>query len=83
MSIQAELLSILVCPESRTPLTEASTERLSELNGRIAAGDVKTLGGKAVEEPLVAGLVREDGTRMYPIVDGIPVLLAEDAIPLV
>lgn len=64
-------------------MTEASTERLTQLNGRIAAGGVKTLTGKSVEEPLVGGLVREDETRIYPIVDGIPVLLVEDAIPLV
>jgi uncharacterized protein YbaR (Trm112 family) len=27
-------------------------------------------------------LVREDGTLLYPIVDDIPVLLTEEAIPL-
>jgi uncharacterized protein YbaR (Trm112 family) len=43
---------------------------------------LKNKGGEPVEAPLAGGLVREDNTLLYPIVDGIPVLLIDEAIPL-
>ena len=40
------------------------------------------MGGAAVERTLEAGLVREDGLIVYPIRDGIPVLLIDEGIRL-
>ena len=78
--IDKELLEILACPESHQGLSMASAELLAQLNERIGAGDAKNVGGEAVSEALEAGLVREDGARVYPIRDGIPVLLVEEAL---
>ncbi len=80
--IDKELLDILVCPENHTPLAVADQELLDRLNKDIAAGTVKNRGGKAVETPLQGGLVRADGAFLYPIVDGIPVMLIDEAIPV-
>ena len=80
--IDKELLGILVCPRDRTPLSLADAELLARLNRAIAAAQVKNLGGRAVTEPLAGGLVRQDKALLYPIVDDIPVLLADEAIPL-
>lgn len=80
--IDKELLEILACPETHQPLSEVGPEGLTELNARIEAGEVKNVGGEAVTEVLVGGLVREDGSIVYPIRDGIPVLLVHEGIAL-
>lgn len=81
-SIDKELLEILACPETHQSLAEASAKALEAVNARISAGDCKNVGGAAVERTLEAGLVREDGLIVYPIRDGIPVLLIDEGIRL-
>ncbi|HLA84853.1 MAG TPA: Trm112 family protein [Thermoguttaceae bacterium] len=76
------LLDILVCPANRTRLRPAEAGLLAKVNEAIAAGRVRTTGGQPVAEPLVAGLVREDGAVLYPIVDDIPVMLVDEAVRL-
>ncbi|MHB1037592.1 MAG: Trm112 family protein [Pirellulales bacterium] len=80
--LSKDLLETLVCPESRTPLRLADEGLLAKLNQAVAAGRLKTRGGRPVAEPLAAGLVRADRTLFYPIVDDIPVMLVDEAIPL-
>ena len=40
------------------------------------------VGGQTVTEAIESGLVREDGTILYPVREGIPVLLVEEGLPL-
>jgi len=79
--IDKELLAILACPETHQPLAVADAALLARVNARIAAGGAQNVGGAAVTEPLVAGLVRSDGRIVYPIRDEIPVLLIDEGIP--
>ncbi|HJO03003.1 MAG TPA: Trm112 family protein [Acidobacteriota bacterium] len=80
--IDQELLEILACPEDKTPLRLADDKTLAELNEAIAAGTLTNRGGDLVEEPVDAGLVREDGRYLYAIRDDIPIMLIDEAIPL-
>jgi uncharacterized protein len=80
--IPRDLLATLVCPTDHAPLGVADQQILARLNRAIAAGRVKNRAGNLVRRPIDAALVRADKTLLYPIVDDIPVLLADEAIPL-
>jgi uncharacterized protein YbaR (Trm112 family) len=82
MSVSEELLEILVCPETKQPIALASEQVLRDLAQNIEAGKVRNRGGEKVTEPITEGLVREDGKILYPVDDGIPVMLIEESIEL-
>ena len=75
-----DLLAILVCPETRQPLVVADAEALAFANARIATGTVRDASGELVSEPLTEALATTDGRRIYPVRNGIPILLVEEVI---
>ena len=82
MPVNEELLEILVCPETRQPVKPASAEVLEKLAREVEAGRLRNRGGQPVSTPIAEGLVREDGKVLYPVDDGIPVMLIEESIEL-
>lgn len=80
--IHQQLLDILVCPERRTPLTLAGDDLLAALNQAVAQRRLKNRAGEPVEKMLDAGLLRDDRIVVYPVIDGIPIMLVDEAIPL-
>lgn len=80
--VDPELLDILVCPETKQPVRPADAELLARVNAAIEGEGLTNQGGRAVTAPLAAGLVREDGTVLYPVRDDIPVMLVDEALPL-
>jgi uncharacterized protein YbaR (Trm112 family) len=82
MPISPDLLEILVCPETRQPVTLADDAVIAKLNAEIEAGRLRNRGGDKVSEPIVEGLLREDGKILYLIDDGIPVMLIEESLEL-
>jgi uncharacterized protein YbaR (Trm112 family) len=75
-----KLLDLLVCPVTRQPLTLLDSRGLQALNAAIQAGGVVRGDGSAQSEAVREALVTRDRRTVYRIDDGIPVLLAEDAI---
>ena len=82
MSIDKDLLSILVCPETKTPVSEADQKLIDSLNDKINKGELKNKAGHLIREQIDGGLVRADNKVVYPIRDNIPILLIEEAIDL-
>ena len=78
--IDAELLEILACPETKQPIRLADDELVRKVNAAVAAGTLRNRDGQSVTEPIEAGLLREDGQYVYPVRDDIPVMLIGEAI---
>ena len=75
-----KLLDILCCPASKQSLQLLSKAGLATLNAAIVAGPVTQLAGQPVQHALNEALITHDRKLIYRIDDGIPVLLAEEAI---
>lgn len=82
MAIDPRLLEILCCPLTRQPLQMMDAQRLGRLNAAIASGGVRQADGEPVKSPWKEALVTANGSRAYRIDDGIPVLLADEAVEL-
>ena len=80
--VSPELIEILACPETKQPVQLAQKELVEKLNGLIEQDQLTNRAGKPVKEKMEAGLVREDGKFLYPIIEDIPVMLIDEGIPL-
>ncbi|MFM1920114.1 MAG: hypothetical protein RLZZ303_1748 [Candidatus Hydrogenedentota bacterium] len=80
--LDSELLSILVCPENKTPVSLADEATVAKVNAAIASGTLMYRNGEKVEEAIEAGLIREDGAYLYAVREDIPVMLIDESIPL-
>jgi uncharacterized protein len=78
--LDQELIDILACPETKEPVRLADDDLVRRVNAAIAAGKLTNREGHAVDEPIDAGLVRQDGMYLYPVRDDIPVMLVGEAI---
>lgn len=80
MAIDRKLLDILCCPVTGQPLQPLGKDQLKQLNELIGKGQVRSYDNSPVTEPLREALVTGNGERIYPIDDGIPVMLSDKAI---
>ncbi len=76
------LLSILCCPVTHKGLSLARPELLKKINTAINAGKLVNRDGAELSECLNEALITEDGKIMYPVNDGIPVLLEGESVGL-
>lgn len=69
IELHQELLDILVCPQNKMRVSLADQSLVDQIN-------------EGCEKKIDGGLIREDRTILYPIVDGIPIMLIDEAISL-
>lgn len=79
-AMDKRLLDILCCPVSKSPVRLLGEPALKSLNDAIRAGDIVTVAGAPVKEPLAEGLITTDHKVIYRVQDGIPVMLPEEGI---
>jgi len=75
-----KLLDLLCSPDTRQPLSLLDGKGLEALNKAISAGSVNKADGNPLAQPLREALVTRDRKQVFRVDDGIPVLLAEEAI---
>ena len=78
----AALIELLRCPESGQRVALAPPAIIAELEQLRQQGKLRTRAGEVDHEPIVAGLLREDGAVLFPIKHGIPILLIEESFAL-
>ncbi len=78
--MEEHLIDILCCPITRRALKRLSTDELQRVNAAIATGDVRNQANIVISESLTEALVTTDGELIYPVRDGIPILLADECI---
>ena len=75
-------LARLQCPITKTPLSLVDSDMIAQINQAIADHALKTSDDEVVNEPIEGGLVNQEQTWLYPIRNGIPTLLTDEAIDL-
>lgn len=76
------LLSILCCPVTHKGLGVANAQLLADVNAAIDGGGLQTRDGGRLQQHLAEALVTDDGKLLYPVNDGIPVLLEGESVML-
>lgn len=77
-----KLLTILCCPVTRKGLNLARPDLLASINAAIDEGKLVNREGQALRQRLAEALVTDDGKLLYPVDDGIPVLLEGESVSL-
>ncbi len=80
--MEKRLLNILRCPVTHKGLSLARREMLGRVNAAIQAGELNNRDGTVLAESLAEALVTDDSKLLYPVVNGIPVLLEGESISL-
>ena len=75
-----KLLSILCCPVTHRDLALVRPDALAKLNSAIGDGKVSNRDGTVLTDALDEALITNDGKLVYPVADGIPVLLEGESI---
>lgn len=71
----ASLYDLLRCPQTGARVSLAPPEVIAELEHKRREGELRNGNGERVHDPVVAALCRADGRVVFPVVDGIPIML--------
>lgn len=76
------LLNILRCPVTHKGLSMVRRDLLDKVNSAIGEGQLVNRDGNTLDAGLAEALVTDDGKLLYPVNDGIPVLLEGESVSL-
>ena len=82
MEIDEKFLEIICCPETKQNLRIAEESLIDKLNLLIEEEKLLNRIKQPVRDKIDGGLIREDGKYLYPVIEEIPILLIDEAIPL-
>ena len=77
-----DLIALIRCPVTKSPLTAASASLIEQLNLQIDAGSLVNRIGQTIDAKLDSGFVNEDRSLLLPVRGGIVILIADQAIEL-
>ena len=80
MPINRKLLDILVCPITKLPVSVVNEDKLKRLNRLVSEGELQTMDGKTITEPIQEALITSNRNMIYRIESNIPVMLEDQAI---
>lgn len=78
--VSDELLKIMRCLETGSPLRRADADLCRQINEAIDAGKIRNRSGRSVDWRVDEGLVNEERTLLYPVYNEVPQLLRDEAI---
>ncbi len=77
-----DLISMIRCPITKSPLSAASRTLIEQLNRQIESGTLVNRIGQTVEIKLDGGFINEDQSLLLPVRGGIVILVSDQAIGL-
>ena len=80
--MEKRLLNLLRCPVTHKGLSLAKREMLGRVNAAIQAGGMSNRDGTVLADSIAEALITDDSKMLYPVVNGIPVLLEGESISL-
>ena len=80
--VDGAFLSLLRCPRTGAELRIAEPEELAAINDSLVKGELENVAGRKLEQTMEGALVSACGRWLYPVHEGIPVLLVEEALEL-
>lgn len=80
--MEKRLLQILRCPVTHKGLSLARRDLLGRVNTAIGAGQLTNRDGTVLHDSLAEALVTDDQKILYPVTNGIPVLLEGESVNL-
>lgn len=83
MTIEPKHLSALRCPVTKRPIELLSKKSLDALNSKILQASVTDNGGRVLSAELEQALITDTGTTIYPMINGVPVLIEAEGIAAV
>jgi uncharacterized protein YbaR (Trm112 family) len=77
--MDAALLTLLRCPETRGVVRSATPAELEQINAAIRNSAVRNRNGEVISELLDDCLICDSAGLCYPVRDGLPLMLTGEA----